>query len=286
MEHKECSANPAHYVEHKKWSTNQAHYMEHKVIHKSSPLCRTQEVIHKSSPLHGTQSDPQIQPVTWNTKWSINPAHYMEHKQWYTNPACYMERKVIYKSSPLHGTQSAPQIQSITLRTKWSTNPVCHMEHSDPQIQPVTWNTKRSTNPVCYMERKCSNHIFGQWQWCTNIFFIPSGAIHRYQGILTPPPFPLVCPAPCPRQSNPYINVFFSCSWYMHPVAGSTLLKKHVLIFTIPQKVTLQKTSFKYPSPQDKKGKLTMLTIMTQEYNKHIIRFFTFSPCMLSHSLY
>jgi hypothetical protein len=204
--HKSCLLNGT------EWSKNPACYMEHKAIHKSSLLHGTQTVIHKPSLLHGAQSDPQ-----------------------------------------LHGTQSGPQIQSITLNTKrstnpvchmehkqWSTNPVCHMAHSDPQIQPITWNTKWSTNPVCYMEHKCSNHISGQWQWCTNIFLIPSGAIHRYQGILTPPPpFPLVCPAPCPCQSNPYINVFFSCSWYMHPVAGSTLLMKHVLIFTIPQTVTL-----------------------------------------------
>jgi hypothetical protein len=51
----------------------------------------------------------------------------------------------------------------------------------------------------------------------------------------------------------------------MHPVAGSTLLMTHALIFTIPQRITIHKTiEVQYLIPEDTLGKLTMLT-MTQE---------------------
>jgi len=197
-----CSTNPARYMEHKQWSTY--HYMEHKQWSTYSAPYMEHTVIHKSS------------PYMEHRQWSTNPARYMEHKQWSTYH--HMEHKVIHKSSPY--------MEHI----QWSTNPARYMEHK----------LIHKSSLLCGKQREF-HHISGQWQRCTNIFFIPSGAIHRHKGNLTTP-FPLVCPVPWPCQSNPYINVFFSCSWYTHPIAGSTLLMKHVLIFTVPQKVTLRKT--------------------------------------------
>jgi len=130
-------------MEHTEWSKNPACYMGHKVIHKStllhgtqvihksSPLYGTQTVIHKSSLLHGAQSDPQIQPITWNTKWSTNPVHYIKHEAIHKSSLSYGTQTVIQKSSPLHGTQSDPQIQAVI----WNTSAPITSLDSDSDVQ-------------------------------------------------------------------------------------------------------------------------------------------------------